>query len=292
LDKLPPRESRYAMAPEYMDVVNQLFASWDPDAVVMDRETDTYADFTKVRPIHFEGKYFKCRGPLNTVPCPKGRPTYVQAGGSPTGRAFAAQHADSIIAVANGIPGMKAYRDDVRGKAAAMGRNPDDIKVLFLVAPFLGETDDDAREKFTEHVNSSAFIEYALAKYGSFTDVDFSIYDLDKPLPGKLTTNGEQGSLDKFQQFGSGKTLRQLAADGGTGSSLELVGTPDSVAKVMGEVMEEVGGDGFLIKSPFRNNSRRYTSQITEGLVPALQRRGLVRTEYTQSHLRDTLREF
>jgi hypothetical protein len=57
-------------------------------------------------------------------------------------------------------------------------------------------------------------------------------------------------------------------------------------------VMEEVGGDGFLIKSPFRNNSRRYTSQITEGLVPALQRRGLVRTEYTQSHLRDTLREF
>src|SRR5258708_39218256 len=76
LDKLPPRESRYAMAHEYMDVVNQLFASWDPDAVVMDRETDTYADHTKVRPINFAGKYFKCRGPLNTMPCPNGRPTY------------------------------------------------------------------------------------------------------------------------------------------------------------------------------------------------------------------------
>jgi hypothetical protein len=56
--------------------------------------------------------------------------------------------------------------------------------------------------------------------------------------------------------------------------------------------MEEVGGDGFLIKSPFRNNSRRYTSEITEALVPALQRRGLVRTEYTRTHLHDTLREF
>jgi hypothetical protein len=56
--------------------------------------------------------------------------------------------------------------------------------------------------------------------------------------------------------------------------------------------MEEVGGDGFLIKSPFRNNSRRYTTEITDGLVPALQRRGLVRTQYTRSHLRDTLREF
>ena len=292
LDKLPPRELRYAMAHEYMDVVNQLFGSWDPDAVVMDRATDTYADFSKVRPINFEGEFFKCRGPLNTVPCPQGRPTYVQAGGSPTGRAFAAKHADSIIAVANGIEGMKAYRDDVRGKAAAMGRNPDDIKVLFLAAPFFGATDAEARDKYEEFVNSTAFVEHALAKFGSFTDVDFSKYELDKPLPGKLTTNGEQGSLDKFQQFGTGKTLRRLAAEGGTSSSIELVGTPDTVAAKMGEVMEAVGGDGFLIKSPFRNNSRRYTSEITEALVPALQRRGLVRTQYTQRHLRDTLKEF
>jgi long-chain alkane monooxygenase len=292
LDKLPPRELRYEMAHEYMDVVNQLFGSWDKDAVALDRKTDTFADYTKVRPIHFEGKYFKCRGPLNTMPCPQGRPTYVQAGGSPTGRAFAAKHADSIIAVANGVAGMKAYRDDVRARAAAMGRNPDDIKVLFLAAPFFGETDEEAREKFTKLVTSSTFVEHTLAKFGSFTDVDFSKYELDKPLPGKLTTNGEQGSLDKFQQFGSGKTLRQLAADGGTSSSIELVGTPDSVAERMGQVMEEVGGDGFLIKSPFRNNSRRYTTEITDGLVPALQRRGLVRTEYTRSHLRDTLREF
>jgi alkanesulfonate monooxygenase SsuD/methylene tetrahydromethanopterin reductase-like flavin-dependent oxidoreductase (luciferase family) len=275
-----------------MEVVNQLFASWDPDAVVMDRASDTYADFSKVRPIHFEGKYFKCRGPLNTVPCPQGRPTYVQAGGSPTGRAFAAKHADSIIAVANGVAGMKAYRDDVRHKAAAMGRNPDDIKVLFLAAPMLGHTDEEARDKFNKLVTSSAFIEHALAKFGSFTDVDFSKYELDKPLPGKLATNGEQGSLDKFQQFGSNKPLRQLAADGGTSSSIELVGTPESVAAKMGEVMDEVGGDGFLIKSPFRNNSRRYTAEITDGLIPALQQRGLARTEYTRSHLRDTLREF
>ncbi len=26
----------------------------------MDRATGTYADYRKVRPIHFEGKYFKC----------------------------------------------------------------------------------------------------------------------------------------------------------------------------------------------------------------------------------------
>ena len=37
LDKLPPREQRYEMADEYVDLVCKLFDSWDPDAVVMDR---------------------------------------------------------------------------------------------------------------------------------------------------------------------------------------------------------------------------------------------------------------
>jgi long-chain alkane monooxygenase len=37
LEKLPPRELRYAMAHEYMDLVYQLFDSWQPDAVIRDR---------------------------------------------------------------------------------------------------------------------------------------------------------------------------------------------------------------------------------------------------------------
>lgn len=291
MDELPPRELRYAMAEEFMQVVNLLFGSWDQDAVVVDRASDTYADYAKVRPIHFEGRFFKCRGPLNTAPDPHGRCTYVQAGGSPTGRAFAAKHADSIIATANGVAGMKAYRDDVRARAAAIGRDPDDIKVLFLAAPVLGETDAEAQAKFDRVTNSPAFIRRALALYGSFTDIDFSVYDLDRELP-RLTTNGESGSLDKFCQWGSGKTLRQLVKDGGTTSSIELIGSPETVADQMVAAMEAVGGDGFLIKAPFHRVSRRYVTEVTDGLVPALQRRGAVRCEYTGGNLRATLREF
>jgi long-chain alkane monooxygenase len=101
------------MADEYMDVVNQLFDSWEPDAVVRDCARGVYADYTKVHPIHFKDEFFKVRGPLNTAPSPQGRPTYVQAGGSPRGRDFAAKHADSIIATANQISGMKQFRDNV-----------------------------------------------------------------------------------------------------------------------------------------------------------------------------------
>jgi len=50
-----------------------------------------------------------------------------------------------------------------------------------------------------------------------------------------LTTNGEQGSLDKFQQWGSGKTLRQLCAER-FDTGFELVGTPDEIAERMDEV--------------------------------------------------------
>lgn len=292
LDKLPPREERYAMADEYMEVVNQLFGSWEEGAIVMDRERRIYADHTKVKPIHFSGKYFKVRGPLNTVRSPQGRPAYVQAGGSPRGRAFAARHADSIIAVANGVAGMKKYRDDVRGHAEKAGRNPDDIKVLYLVYPFLGETEEDAHAKHQRLVTSPEFIENALASISTITDIDFSKFDLDQPLPA-LTTNGEQGSLDKFAQWGSNKTLRQLCAErfGGPGD-ITLIGTPDHVARVMGEVMEEVGGDGYLISTPFQRTSRRFITEVTEGLVPALQRRGLTRTVYTADTLRGTLTEF
>jgi alkanesulfonate monooxygenase SsuD/methylene tetrahydromethanopterin reductase-like flavin-dependent oxidoreductase (luciferase family) len=195
----------------------------------MDRQRGIYGDWRKVHPIHFEGEFFKCRGPLNTVPSPQRRPAFVQAGGSPRGRAFAAKHADSIIATANQVGGMKQYRDDVRAHAVKFGRNPDDIKVLFLVYPFLGETSDEAKAKYQRMVGSDSF-------------------------------NGEQGSLDKFAQWDSGKTLRQLASER-FDSGLNLIGAPDEVADRMGQAMEEIGGDGFLISTPFQRVSRRFINE-------------------------------
>jgi hypothetical protein len=115
---------------------------------------------------------------------------------------------------------------------------------------------------------------------------------VDSPLP-HLTTQGEQGSLDKFQQSGSGKTLRQLIYESSEfESSIELLGTPDSVADRMAEIIEETGGDGFLITTHNQATSLRQVLEVTEGLVPALQRRGLVRTEYKYPTLRQNLREF
>ena len=110
----------------------------------------------------------------------------------------------------------------------------------------------------------------------------------------RLTTNGEQGSLDKFAQWGSGKTLRQLAMErfGAPDSKVDFVGAPDTVADRMENAMEAIGGDGFLISTPFQRTNRRLIVEVTEGLVPELQRRGLMRTAYRGRTLRDVLIEY
>ncbi len=294
LDELPPRDLRYEMADEYMDLCYQLWHSWEPGAVVMDRATSTFADWQKIKPIHFQGKYFRSRGPLNTAPSPQVKPTIVQAGGSPKGRRFAAKHADCVITGVNGVAAMKAFRDDIRSLAAEQGRHPDDVKVFYLVAPALGATNEDAHAKYQRVVQEQTFVEASLALISAITDIDFAAYDLDRPLPERLITNGEQTGLDMFQKWGSGKTLRQLVVDasGGLNSSIDLIGTPDHVATLMADAMEEIGGDGFLITSSRTAIDRFQLLEIVEGLVPVLQRRGLARERYAHATLRDNLLAF
>jgi alkanesulfonate monooxygenase SsuD/methylene tetrahydromethanopterin reductase-like flavin-dependent oxidoreductase (luciferase family) len=48
LTELPPRELRYEVAHEFVDAALALWRSWEPGAIVRDRERGVYADFTKV----------------------------------------------------------------------------------------------------------------------------------------------------------------------------------------------------------------------------------------------------
>lgn len=288
MDELWDHDERYDRADEFVEVVEALWNSWDPDAVVMDRETGAYVDYTKVRPIDFRGKYYNVRGPLNTLPPLNGRPVYCQAGGSPRGREFAARHADTVITAAVGIEAMRAYRDDVRQRAERYGRDPDSIKMMFIASPVFGDTDEEAQalaERNREVTDWKA--EETLAHLSALTENDFSTCDWNEPVP-ELTTNGHRSTLADFFKNSRGKTLREAAANWVLGG-VPLVGTPDTVAERMGEAMAEVGGDGFLISG---STSRRYIGEITEGLVPALQRRGLARTSYEFPHFRENLLAF
>jgi FMN-dependent oxidoreductase (nitrilotriacetate monooxygenase family) len=288
---MPEHDLRYDMADEYMAVVGRLWDSWEPGALIADRASGVLVDTSKVHAVNHEGQFYKTRGPLNSGPCPQGRPVIAQAGGSPRGRQFAAQHADTIVAHTKGVAAMKAYRDDVRARMAAAGRDPETCKVLYLVSPIIGQTEAEAQDRRQERIaRARQLIPQRLAHLGKVTNIDFGKFDLDQPL-GQLRTNGHQQTLDQFTAKAPGKTLRELMEDYNTTElSVELVGTPDTIAARMAEVMDEVGGDGFLFSLP--NVSRRVLAEVEDGLVPALQARGLTRTGYAHSQFRDNLLEF
>ena len=292
LPGMPEHDLRYDMADEYMAVLNKLWASWEPGAILADTETGVLVDHTKVHAVNHEGRFFKTRGPLNSGPAPQGRPVIAQAGGSPRGRQFASQHADTIVVHTKGVAAMKAYRDDIRRRMAGHGRDPDTCKLLFMVAPIVGETREDALQRKRQRAaRASQTVTQRLAHLGKVTNIDFGAFDLDAPLRPGLTTNGHQQTLDEFIAKAGGRSLRQAMVDHNTTAlSVELIGTADDVAAQMDETMQEVGGDGFLFSMP--NVSRRLLAEMEDGLVPALQKRGLVRQSYAHAQLRDNLLEF
>ncbi|GAB3045361.1 NtaA/DmoA family FMN-dependent monooxygenase [Sediminivirga luteola] len=291
LNEVRPHDLRYDEADEYVEAVTRLWDSWEPGAIVADRENGVLVDPEKVHHVNFEGKHYQTRGPLN-LPALYGRPVIAQAGGSPRGREFAATHADTVVASLNSAADMKVFRDDIRARAEKNGRNPDDVKVLFLASPILGETNEDAAFRHRRQMEYiETHIEKDLAKFAQSTGIDFSAMDLDAPVE-ELHTEGHQQNVEQFMKHAAGgKTLREAAVERFQNRwQLGLIGTSAQVAEKMGAMMEEVGGDGFLITLP--DMSRRTIAEIVDGLVPELQRRGLARIEYTHERLRDTLLEF
>jgi FMN-dependent oxidoreductase (nitrilotriacetate monooxygenase family) len=289
MDGMPEHDLRYDMADEYMQVVRGLWGSWEPGAIVADRAKGILVDHTKVHAVNHSGKFFKTRGPLNSGPAPQGQPVIAQAGGSPRGKRFAAMHADTIVVNIKGLDGMRGYRNDIRQMMAEAGRNPDDCKVLFLINPILGETAADAEERRNRRAaRAKDHVLQRLAHLGKVTNIDFGKFDLDKPLPEDVTTNGHQQNLAQFRKFAAGRSIRAtMEAFNAVDLSIDLCGTPDAVAARMGEVVQEVGGDGFLFSMP--NVNRRTLAEIEDGLIPALQDRGLVRKSYEHAQFRDNL---
>lgn len=285
-EKQYPHDERYDMADEFLTVAHGLWRSWDEDALVLDLENGVFADGSKVHPIHHEGTYFRSRGPLSSPRSPQGSPVICQAGGSGRGRTFAAQWAETIICAARGVDQMKAYREDVRAKALLAGRDPDSIKVLFLISPIIDETTEAALERRQARYDfAERETEFGLAALSRGTGIDFAQFELDEPLP-RLISNGHQSSAAAME----GKVLRDVLRYQRSLECVPLSGTAKDVAAEMDELMQEVGGDGFLLNESYF--SRRYVTEICDGLVPELQKRGLTRTAYEHSTLRENLMAF
>ncbi len=283
----PEHDLRYDMADEYIDCVSQLWESWEPGAVLMDAERGIFADPTKVHPINFEGRFYRSRGPLNVPRSPQGRPVFIAPGGSPRGRQFSGRNAEVVLAGhADDVEQMKDYRDEVHRHAASFGRDPAACKVMFVFQPHIVRDKAEALEmQETLARMRQARMTHTLAAYSYLAGADFAKLDLDTPLP-EMKINGMQSLLRTFQSAGPNATLREIAT---ASHAFMPIGTADAVAGMMAEAAEGIGGDGFLVQGHLKP---KYVTSIVDELVPALQKRGLMRTEYAGATLRENLMAF
>lgn len=277
MDDIPEHDLRYDIADEYMDVCNKLWASWEEDAIIMDREAGIYADPKKVHRINHEGKYFKSRGPLCVPRTPQGRPVIIQAGSSPRGLKFAAQHADVIFAVPNSSGGAAKHRKAINAAIAEAGRSRDDVKVIWGITPVVGESEAEVKAK-REAILANIHPEAALVLLSGHLNYDLSTWPKDRPL-SELEVSGVQ-AFARAQNY----TVEEYARRMAEGSGNLMDGTATQIVDRMEDLYEQTEGDGFMIVTHALPSS---VDDFVDLVVPELQRRGHFREKYGARILRD-----
>jgi alkanesulfonate monooxygenase SsuD/methylene tetrahydromethanopterin reductase-like flavin-dependent oxidoreductase (luciferase family) len=93
-----------------------------------------------------------------------------------------------------------------------------------------------------------------------------------------------------MRRVANGRTIRQLLTGSGSSESIRLVGTPRTICDQIEEAMEFVGGDGFLFFAGGGGMiTRRYLTEVLDGVMPELKKRGLARDKFEHQFLRDNL---
>jgi FMN-dependent oxidoreductase (nitrilotriacetate monooxygenase family) len=279
---------RYRRAREFFDVVTGLWDSWADDAFIRDVESGVYFDPAKLHVLGHKGRYLSVRGPLNIARPVQGWPVIVQAGASDAGRQLAAETAEVIFGSQNNLPDARRFYADVKGRMAALGRDPDHLKVLPGAFVVVGDSLDEARE-IKARLDGLVHPDSGIASLSVHLGTDASRFDLDGPLPEIPESNASKSARDKLVERARREnlTVRQLAQIlGGSFGALELVGTPATIADAMEEWLESAGCDGFNVMFPYLPGG---LDAFVDKVVPELQRRGIYRREYEGRTLRENL---
>lgn len=288
MDKLPDREARYDKADEVVEACLKLWNSFPANALVRNQETGQLVDIDQLDWFTYQGEFVRTKGPLPVPQSPQGRPVLMQAGASERGREFAARWGEFLFTERHSPAEMKALYDNIKGRMPKYGRTPDQCKILFLATVVVGETEAIAREK-NEHSYQFADEKQAIGNLSLFSGVDMSAFPADGPLPEVDAEAGFRGVYDglmelaREQGLSLGAAARHLAIDW---AAPLFVGTPEQVADAMQNWFEQDVCDGFILTFKSMPGD---AEEFVRSVVPILQERGLYRTCYEGSTLRENM---
>lgn len=281
------RAERYARAEEFVEVVKGLWDSWAEDAFVQDRASGQFLDPSRVRALNHAGAHFRVAGPLNVPRAPQGHPVVFTAGQSEPGKELGARHADAMFGAGDSKVTCQAEYADIKGRMAKYGRDPDSMRFIPGVTIFAGRSAgeaDDLYGELNELISPALGVDY-LSKIVTH---DLSDYPLDGPMPDLPDTVLGSSSIRSFvvkvireQKLTVRQAYRRVVSDYGTPV---IKGDAAHVADVLEDWYRSKAGDGFVVTFPVVPAGLR---NLVELVVPELQRRGLFRTEYSGTSLRD-----
>jgi FMN-dependent oxidoreductase (nitrilotriacetate monooxygenase family) len=285
-------DTRYDRADEFLTIVKQLWKSWESGALVLDKKAGRFAEPSKVNYQDFAGEWLNVRGPLQIPGSPQGEPVILQAGLSPRGKRFAGRWAEAVFSVAPTLELMQAHYNEIKSQVSAAGRDPGQTKIFTAVMPVLGETEAIAQARL-EYLNSLVHPEVGLSTLSSHTGIDLSAYPLDTPINEIIADVQSRNKYAPVHMFamvaqGANPTLREIGYRYGVnvGFVPQIAGTGEQVADRLEALFEAGAADGFIISPAFLPGAY---DEFVEQVVPVLQARGLFRTEYEGTTLRDHL---
>ncbi len=279
---------RYRRAAEHVAVVQGLWDSYEDDAFPRDKQSGVFLDKGKLHPLNHRGEFFSVRGPLNLSRSRQGQPVIFQAGTSEEGRDLAARIANGIYSNEETFEEAQDYYRDIKRRAVAYGRDPNEILIFPGLVPVVADTDAQARAR-EEEINGKLDLKKALVQLGRpFNYHDFSQYPLDAPFPdlGDLGLNGYRGAADRIKRVAREEklSLRETAWRFAARRS-PFVGSPLTIANEMERWFREGAVDGFN----FRISSPTDFDEFLNRVLPILRERGVIRRDYEHDTLRGHL---
>jgi len=282
-------DERYERAEEFADVVTGLWDTWEEGAFPRDKQSGLYFDPEKQHVLNHKGKFFKVRGPLNVARSPQGHPVLVQAGSSEPGKELAARTAEVVFTAHQTFEDARSFYTDLKGRLGKYGRHPDDLKVMPGIFPIVGRTINEAEEKF-EQIQELIHPVVGLALLSGMTGgVDLSSYPVDGPVPALPETNASKSRQRLLLDLAHREnlTIRQLYLRiAGARGHRQIVGTPAQIADEMQHWFTGGAADGFNVMPPHLPVGLR---DFVDLVLPELRRRGLFRSEYEGTTLRQNL---
>jgi alkanesulfonate monooxygenase SsuD/methylene tetrahydromethanopterin reductase-like flavin-dependent oxidoreductase (luciferase family) len=273
---------RYVRAGEFIETARKL---WDSDG----------GEFA------IRNGQFDIKGRFGVPRSPRGHPIILQAGDSGGGRELAARHSDAIFSRHHQIDDARQFYRDIKDRLPAYGRREDSLKIIPGVSYVLGDSDADAQEKAHHIRRRQVSPQTAILLLEQLWNTDLSGYDAEGPLPDIDPVLDDDDTIIKGRAGMYPDRLRTAAewrarAEAKNLSIRDLIievtgrqnfiGTAARVAEQLNEYVQTDACDGFILVPHLTPAG---LDDFVDQVVPLLQERGVFRTEYSGTTLRDNL---